>query len=352
MTLPVAARPPLRVGIIGTGKIAADHHRGYVEAGAEVVALADPSEAALTRRAAEWAVTRVFSDYRDLLALPDVEAVSVSAPNAVHGPVTIAAAAAGKHVLCEKPVSLSLVEGRAMIDACATAGVILQVNHHLRASPSVRRVVELLGSGALGQVTFIRLRQAHDWGGLPEVPVSFRTATLAGGGTLLDNGCHLFDLARHLGGPVVETYARTARLKFVVEVEDTAVASLRFASGALGQIETQWTATGWEMSFAVYGTRGALEYSDRSGRPVLRWIRRDEGNASWADADVTAWEGGGGSDRSKAVAAFVSAVRGTGPVICTGEDGLEAVRLALASYESAGRNAPVALMAPAPGSDG
>ena len=151
-----AVRPPLRVGIIGTGRIAADHAQGYVKAGAEIVALADPSETTLTRRAAEWSVTQVFADDRDLLALPHVEAVSVSTPNAVHGAVTMAAAAHGKHVLCEKPISLSLVEGRAMIDACARAGVVLQVNHHLRANPSVRRVVELLYVGALGHVTFIR----------------------------------------------------------------------------------------------------------------------------------------------------------------------------------------------------
>src|ERR1043165_7542844 len=96
--------------------------------------------------------------------------------------------------------------------------------------------------------------QAHDWGGVAEVPPTFRTAALAGGGTLLDNGCHPFDLARHPGGAGAEKYARTATLKFQAEVDDTATASLHFVSGALGHIEAQWTATGWEMSFAVYGT--------------------------------------------------------------------------------------------------
>jgi len=337
------ARQPLRVGIIGTGNIAANHARGYMAAGAEIVALADPSTVALVRRATEWGVSRTFADYRELLTLPDVDAVSVSTPNAVHGAVTIAAAAAGKHVLCEKPVSLSLDEGRAMIEACARAGVVLQVNHHLRANRAVMRVRELLDAGTLGRVTFIRLRQAHDWGGAAEVPPTFRTAASAGGGTLLDNGCHLFDLARHLGGTVSEVFARAATLKFEAEVEDTATASLRFTSGALGQIETQWTATGWEMSFAVYGTRGALEYSDRSGRPTLRWVHRDGGNASWAEPEVTSWETGAGTDHSRAVAAFVAAVRGEGPVMCTGLDGLDAVRLALACYDSAARNIPIAL---------
>ena len=199
---PGGDRRPLRVGIIGTGNIAAHHVRGYLAAGAEIVAIADPSAARLARRAAEWGVSRTFADHRELLAVPGIDAVSVCTPNAVHGPITIDAAAAGMHVLCEKPISLSLDEGRAMIEACGRAGVILQVNHHLRANRSVRRVREMLAAGQLGRITLMRLRQAHDWGGSAEVPPSFRTAVLAGGGTLLDNGCHLFDLARHLGGPV------------------------------------------------------------------------------------------------------------------------------------------------------
>ena len=258
----------------------------------------------------------------------------MSTPNAVHGPATMAAAAAGKHVLCEKPVSLSLAEGAAMIEACARAGVVLQVNHHLRANRAVTRSREMLDAGALGRITFLRLRQAHDWGGVAEVPPTFRTAALAGGGTLLDNGCHLFDLARHLGGPVADVFARAATLKFEAEVEDTATASLRFVSGALGQVETQWTATGWEMTFAVYGTAGALEYSDRTGRPVLRWYHRDGGNATWAEPETSAWEGGAGTDHTRAVGAFVHAVTNEGPVLCSGQDGVEAVRLALAAYES------------------
>lgn len=334
---------PLRVGIIGAGNIAQNHARGYQAAGCEIVALADPSQAALDRRSVEWRVPHVFTDYRELLAMPEVDAVSVSTPNAVHGPATIAAAAAGKHVLCEKPVSLSLDEGAAMIEACRAAGVVLQVNHHLRANAAVMRVRAMLDSGALGRITFIRLRQAHDWGGAPEVPPTFRTAALAGGGTLLDNGCHLFDLANHFGGPVADVYARAATLKFEAEVEDTAMASLRFASGALGEVETQWTATGWEMSFAVYGTNGALEYTDRNGRPVLRWFHRDSGATGWAEPDIQAWEGGTGQDHTRAVAAFVRAVTGAGPVICTGQDGVEAVRVALAAYQSVGAGRSVAV---------
>lgn len=333
----------VRVGIIGAGNIARNHVEGYRTAGAAVVGIADTSPDVLARRAREWGVEHAFSDIGELLSLPGLDAVSVCTPNAAHHAATLAAAAAGVHVLCEKPVSLSLTEADEMIDACERAGVLLAIDHHLRANPAVERARAMIEDGAIGRVTFVRLRQAHDWGGATEVPLGFRTPAMAGGGTLLDNGCHLFDLARHLAGPVSEVFARTATLGFDIEVEDTAVVSLRFASGALGEVETSWTSTGWDQGFVINGTRGSLEYTERQVRPVLRYIHRAPGDRDFGAASVTSWEHAGAGDHTRAVAAFVAAVRGERPVACTGEDGREAVRLALASYQSAAAGLPVAI---------
>ncbi len=129
---------PLRVGIIGAGNIARNHVKGYLAAGAQVVAIADTNPIARETRAAEWSVRHVFSDFRDLLALPGLDAVSVCTPNAAHYAPTIAAAQAGIHVMCEKPISLSLVEADEMIAACHEAGVVLQVDHHLRSNRAVQ----------------------------------------------------------------------------------------------------------------------------------------------------------------------------------------------------------------------
>jgi len=336
---------PLRVGIIGAGNIARNHVEGYRAAGVEVVAIADTQPDTLARRAREWGVSEAFADHRQLLAQPGLDAVSICTPNAAHRDATLAAAAAGVHVLCEKPVSLSLAEADEMIDACARAGVVLAVDHHLRSNPAVVRARTMIADGVIGRLTFIRLRQAHDWAGAAEVPMGFRTPAMAGGGTLLDNGCHLFDLARHLAGPVAEVYGRTATLGFDIEVEDTAQVSLRFASGALGQVETAWTSTGWDQSFVVNGTHGSLEYTERDTRPVLRHLHRGPGEREFAATRVTAWEHAGANDHTRAVAAFVAAVRDEQPVACTGEDGREAVRLALASYQSATLGQPVAIEA-------
>jgi predicted dehydrogenase len=333
----------MKVGIIGAGGVSIFHYKGYTAAGAEIVAIADASPAALEKRQAEWKIGRGYENFDRLLADPEVEAVSVCLPNALHHPATLAAARAGKHVLCEKPISLSLEEAREMIAVTREAGVVLQVGHHLRTNPYAEKAKAIIESGELGRLTYARLRQAHDWGGAEEVKASFGKRASSGGGTLLDNGCHMMDLARFFGGEVREVHARVATLKFDIEVEDTSLVSLEFESGALGSVENAWTATGWEEGFWLYGTRGALEYTNRTGTPEMRHVRRASPGTDWANQDVTTYRFAGLEAHSRGVAAFLAAIRGEREVVCTGEDGLEAVRLVLASYESAGTGLPVAL---------
>jgi predicted dehydrogenase len=331
----------MKIGVIGAGNIAAHHVKGYVSNGAEVVAIADVSVAMLERRKKDWNVERAFTDYNELLAQADVEAVSICTPNAYHYPATIAAAKAGKHILCEKPLSLSLEQAQEMIDACKKAGVILQINHHLRSNPAAYKAKQMIDAGEIGRITFIRLRQAHDWGGLPKVSDNFGKLALAGGGTMLDNGCHMFDLAGYFGGEVEEVYARTATLKFDIEVEDVSISTLKFKSGALGNIENAWCATGWEEGFWIYGTQGSLEYTNRYGKPIMRHSFRFSPGNSWDQTDVTHYDFTGESNHTRHIGNFLASIRGEREVICKGEDGMQAVKLVLASYESAKKNLPV-----------
>jgi predicted dehydrogenase len=331
---------PLRVGLIGAGGIAQTHYKGYVAAGARIMGFAEPVEATRTRRAAEWGVPG-YASVEELLERADIEAVSVCTPNSSHAPATIAAAESGKHVLCEKPLSLNLEECSSMIQAAKNAGVVLQTGHHLRANWYVRKAKELIESGAIGRVCFVRLRQAHDWGGNKTVSPNFATYERAGGGTLLDNGCHMMDLARNLAGNVKSLFARTATLGFDIEVEDVGVVNLEFESGAIGSVEAAWTATGWEEGFWVYGTDGALECTNRLGKRRLRFANRLSTGTDWTKLDETIFdvqdEGGHGEE----INSFIRSIRLGEPVICTGEDGLESVRLVLSSYESARSNQPV-----------
>lgn len=334
---------PIKVGIIGAGAVTIFHYRGYTAAGAHIKAMADIDARALEARRREWGIPEGYHDYHDMLADPEIEAVSICLPNALHHSAAIAAARAGKHVLCEKPLSLSLERGREMIQACREAGVILQTGHHLRSGAEAAKARALIQSGALGRLTYIRLRQAHDWAGASTIRDSFAKLAHSGGGTLLDNGCHLMDLARFYGGSVQRLHASTATLGFDIEVEDTASVSVQFESGALATIEASWVATGWENAFSIYGTKGALEYTNRLQPAVMRHYFRESPGTTWDKPDVAVYQLGGLDAHSRAVVDFLEAVRGQREVVCTGEDGLEAVRLVLASYESARSGRPVAL---------
>lgn len=338
---------PMKVGIIGTGNISSAHYNGYLAAGAEVVAIADINESMVKLRQKEWGIAKGYTDYKDLLADPEVEAVSITTPNAVHHPVTVAAAKAGVHVLCEKPISMSLALAQDMIDACRDANVVLQIGHHMRSNGAAFHAKKMIDRGDLGDITFMRLRQAHDWTGDATVRDSFGKLSNSGGGTLLDNGCHMFDLARYFAGDVKDLYARTATLKFDIEVEDTAVVSVSFESGTLASIENAWTATGWEEGFWIYGTKGSLEYTNRWENPVLKHRFRESPGTTWGGTDVAVYDfqstGPEQGNHARHIANFIAAIRGERDVICTGEDGLEAVRMVLASYESAKKNQPVLL---------
>lgn len=334
--------PELRVAVLGTGGISALHVDGFRQAGAEVAAVCDLDPAVLERRARAWGVDRTYTDYRAMLAEGGFDVLTIAAPTVVHHPATLAAAEAGVHVLVEKPMAPSLALADEMIAACRVHGVKLQVNHQLRSSGAARKAKELLDNGAIGRVTYLRLRQAHDWAGLGVRP-SFATRGSSGGGTLLDNGCHLMDLARYFGGTVARVFTQAATLQYEVEVEDTAQVSLRFADGALGSVETAWTATGWEEGFWIYGTEGALEYTNRHGPAVLRHAYRASPGTTWGDTDVTTYAFTGHGAHARHIRAFLAAVRGEGEVACRGEDGREAVRLILAAYRSAETGSPLAV---------
>jgi predicted dehydrogenase len=323
-----------RIGIIGTGGIAQTHMLAYKAAGSQVVAVCDTNADVLAAKQHEWEADRAYTDYRDLLNDPNVEAVSICTPNSSHHPITVAAAKAGKHVLCEKPVSMDLADAEEMIDACVAAGVVFQVGHHMRSWAPAALAKAMISNGDIGRVTHARFRQSHDWGG-GGIRGVFGSRQQSGGGTLLDNGCHLFDLARSLCGDVSDVFARIATLQYEVEVEDTAHSSLRFASGALGEVEVAWTATGFQENFSVWGTPGSLECDSLHGANVLVHRYRTGQTVSWNETCVTRYELSGPSAHTNHVANFLSSIEGRRDVVCTGADGREAVRLVAASYESA-----------------
>ncbi len=274
------AKPPLRIGLIGTGFMGKTHVFGFAAA-ARVFDLpcalvlhtvADRSDELAAEAARTLGFARSSGDWRTLVADPGIDVIDITAPNALHREMALAAIAAGKHVYCEKPLAPLAAEAREMADAAEAAGVRTQVGFNYLCNPMVGLAREMIEAGELGEIRAFRGIHAEDYMADATAPFSFRTEPL-GGGVLADLGSHVLATAEYLMGPIERVLGDcvtaiagrpdgsggTRR----VEVDDVSRAFLRFQSGATGSIEASWIATGRKMQhdFEVHGSKGALVFS-------------------------------------------------------------------------------------------
>ncbi len=239
----------VRVAIIGSGQIAlANHLPGFALCSeAAVVALCDSNPQVLERAARDTSITATYTDYQDVLARDDVDAVVIATPNVVHAPIARDAIAAGKHVLCEKPLAMNLDEALAMFRSAEAAGVRHMTAFTYRFVPAMRYIAHLVQSGAIGTPYHFRANRFQDWG---RRDLGWRqVARLAGTGELGDMLSHRIDFGYLLVGPLARLVARTRR--FVderggrpSELEDWAAILGDFTSGATGVWESSKLTTG------------------------------------------------------------------------------------------------------------
>ncbi len=273
------------VGVIGVGMGEA-HVRGYTAIpDVRVLALADIAEDRARNCAARYDVPQVFTDYQDLLALPEINAVSVCLPNDLHAPVTIAALRAGKHVLCEKPMARTLADAEAMAAAARETGrtLAISVNYRWSWSPDSWYLKELIAGGRFGEIYYVRaisLRRKTVVGG---GRTWFVQQKRSGGAALMDMGPHMLDLAMWLAGdyaPVqVSGVTRTA-IMTDTDVDDFASALVRLHGGATISLESTWASfTREALSITVFGTRGGaiLDQGQPAGKRLALFT--DEGGA-------------------------------------------------------------------------
>ena len=321
-TEPTAATP-LGVGVIGLGEIGQFHLRGFARAvGAEVRTVADLDATLVAATTADTDV-RGVARYEDVLADPAVDVVSVCLPHRLHLPVTLAALAAGKHVLVEKPLALTVAECDEIIAAAAGTGLTVGVQHNQLFFPPHVRAKELIDAGEIGRPLQIRLRLSvgGKYGGWRSDPA------VTGGGLLFDAGVHRFYLARHLFGEIAEIVALTDRPGG--DGEDQAVVALRFENGALGVIDANYHGPAGMFDDAVelVGTEAALYLSgieaEFEGYRTGPALRRYDG--AWHDVRV---EPGDWADSLAAsIQAFVSAIVSGTPPPVTMSDGRRIVEL-------------------------
>ncbi|MDM0111215.1 Gfo/Idh/MocA family oxidoreductase [Variovorax sp. J22R133] len=322
--------PVIGWGLIGASTIASEYMIEAIRAqqGHEVVAVASSSAERAKAFAAKNQIATGYDSVDKLLADPAVQAVYISTTNELHRDQVIAAAAAGKHVLCEKPLALNLADAQQMVQACAEAGVVMATNHHLRNAATHRKIRELVQGGAIGRPLFARVFHAVY---LPPHLQGWRIdKPQAGGGVILDIAVHDADTLRFiLGAEPVEAVGIAQSASLAREgLEDGAMAVLKFDNGVVAQLHDAFTVPYAGTGIEIHGDKGSvIGRNVMTQKPVGEVILRD----AQGERTVTVEHE---SLYARGVAQFCAALRGQGQPSATALDGVRSLATALAIAEA------------------
>ena len=338
------------VAIIGTGFVGGLHYEALRQVPeARVVGVASPTPGRASEFARRHGIPIAATDYRSLLDRPDVDLVTLALPNDLHCQVTLDAAAAGKHVVCEKPLATSLAECDRMIAACRAAGVKLMYAEELCFAPKYVRAKQLADEGALGRVYMVKQSECHfgphaDW---------FWNVDRSGGGVLMDMGCHSIEFARWIFGrprPLsvfaqLGTYVHGARTRG----EDHSVCIVEYEGDRFGVAENSWARPGGVDDRAeLYGSAGLTIADLLRGSSLITFSEPGYGYAVEKAPDTRGWtftmfEENWNYGFPQEMAHFVRCVRDDLSPVETGEDGRLVIEIICAAYESARTGQKVAL---------
>ncbi len=340
----------IRIGIIGSRFVASLHAEALRHApDAEVVAVASPTEEHARAFAQEHDIPRWFTDHSDLLRLPEVDLVTLACPNHLHCQMTLDAAAAGKHIVCEKPMAMNLEECDRMIEACRKAGVLLLYAEELLFAPKYERAKRLADEGALGRVYYVRQLECHygphsDW---------FWDVNLSGGGVLMDMGCHSIAFARWVydNAPIESVYAELGTHVHGGRTrgEDHSLCVVRFSDGRVAVAENSWArAGGVDDRAEIYGSEGLTVADLLRGSSLVTYsqpgygyaVEKAETTRGWT---FTMFEETWNYGFPQEMAHFVRCVRGDEQPRLTGDDGRAVLEVICAAYASAGTGQRVSL---------
>ena len=279
-----ARMPKIRIGLIGYGGIGRVHaaayraipfHYGLPADSISIAGVATTRAETAERAANEVGCDFYTGDYRELLARDDIDAVDISTPNNSHHEIALAAAAAGKHIYCEKPLAMNVAEAEAMAQAVEAAGVKAQLTFNFRFFPAIMRARQMLEQGFVGRIFSYRGRYHRSSYISSEKPMSWRlTREVTGGGALFDLGSHILDLLYYLLGDFAEVNATLDTLirqrpvtagateMAQVDVDDIALLHARLPDGTPGTVEISRMGTGAtnDLSFEIFGDKGAIRF--------------------------------------------------------------------------------------------
>ena len=342
----------LRVAIIGTGRISDLHALAYLDdERAEIVAVCDRNIELAQMRGRRWGVSemRIFSDYHEMLALPEVDLVEILLPHHLHHRATLDAIAAGKHVSVQKPMALSVTQADEMVAAAKAAGVIFKVYENFIFYPPVQRAKALIDNGEIGDPLTIRIKSNSgisptEW----EVPSSAQAWRLnpeeCGGGPLVfDDGHHKFALGWHFMGMAEEVHAWIGSTEIApgLHLDAPAIVSWKFPGNRYGSLEAVFSPElvldtrhyAQDDRIEITGSKGVIWVTRGHGKmmdvpPVVMY--RDRQTRTFSDMPV-GWEHSFINSTRQFIDAYFA---GEKPQL-TGEDGREVLRFALAAQESA-----------------
>ena len=340
----------VRIGIIGS-RFEADIHAASIAMGChgEVVAVASPTPGNAQELAGRYGIPGVYTDYREMLDDPDIDMVTITAPNRLHCQMTLDIAAAGKHVVCEKPLAMTLEEADRMIAACEQAGVHLFYAEELFFTPKYVKAKEMADQGAFGTVHLVKQSEMHfgphaDW---------FWDVEQSGGGVFMDMGCHgLAFTYWFLGRPTPK--AITAHMGTYVHGdkgrgEDHTFAVVEFEGGAIGHVEDSWARRGgMDDRIEVYGDKGVTYANLHMGNALPTYSESGYGYAVEKAPSTSGWsypvfEELWNYGFPQEMEHFARCVKGLESPDSTGYDGRVVQELLLAGYQSAGSGRKVEL---------
>lgn len=329
---------PLNIALIGCGIISEHHIRAYQQhadrARITICCDIDPAKAAAR---AELAGARAVTTLDEVLSDPQIDAVEICTPHHFHTEAAIAAARAGKHILCQKPLARTLAECDAIIEAARTAGVTLFYAEIMRTMPAAVAARQAIEAGRIGQMIGVQATSAH-WQGGEYLTTSWRyDPRITGGGQLLDGGIHYIDMMLQIGGPIAAVSCAITRFRPELGGEDTAVVNARFRAGQLGSLFSSQASGVWfpGASFVAFGTQGVLTIGGSHGALALHREDLPGGYEVLIEKRENMF--------SAMIGAYLDTLEGRVPNPSPGEVGRENLQVVLAAYESARLGREVAL---------
>ena len=340
----------IKVGIIGCGKIAQVRHIPEYAANphVEVYGFYDLNQARTEELAKKYG-GKAYASYQELLADPDIAAVSVCTATHAHAEVTIAALKAGKHVLCEKPMAVTLEECEAMVAAAKESGKYLMIGQNQRLAKAHAKAKELVAQGAIGQVLTFRTIFGHGgpetWSIDPGSNVWFFDKTKAAMGAMADLGIHKTDMIQYvLGTKIVKTQAMlTTQDKKdasgnLIGVDDNAICIYQMEDGVIGTMTASWTYYAAEDNTTViYGTKGELRLYDDPKYSVQQ-INAD---GTRIDYQIDQIQTNDNQTASGVIDLFAECLVKTEEPEISGENVLHAMKAVFASIESSAKGCAI-----------